>query len=167
MQAACQVTGASHSWFPCVRICDCLHSISFHDIKPAQSCVRICDCLHSISFHDIKPAQSCVRICDCTVYPFMISSLPNLVLGYVTVCTVYPFMISSLPNLVSSTPPPFFIFPILYKSSNTMNRIYQTQFNGTRQADSPVISEYTILKKSVVGREKGSILQGSLSVCCT
>ena len=40
---------------------------------------------------------------------------------------------------------------------------HQGGLNRTRQADSPVISEYTNLKKLlVVGREKGSILQDSV-----
>ena len=40
---------------------------------------------------------------------------------------------------------------------------HQGDLNRTRQADSPVISEYTDLKKLlVVSREKGSILQDCL-----
>jgi len=40
---------------------------------------------------------------------------------------------------------------------------HQGDLNRTRQADSPVISEYTDLKKLLlVGREKGSILQDSV-----
>ena len=40
---------------------------------------------------------------------------------------------------------------------------YQVGLNRTCQADSPVISEYTNLKKLLmVGREKGSILHDSL-----
>jgi len=40
---------------------------------------------------------------------------------------------------------------------------HQGGLNRTRQADCPVISEYTNLKKLlVVGREKGSILQDSV-----
>ena len=33
MQVLCQVLGARRSWFPCVRICDSVHSISFLHIS--------------------------------------------------------------------------------------------------------------------------------------
>jgi hypothetical protein len=39
---------------------------------------------------------------------------------------------------------------------------HQAGLNRTCQADCPVISEYTNLKKLLLGREKGSILQDSV-----
>ena len=51
---------------------------------------------------------------------------------------------------------------ILMTFSCQRSKQHQGGLNRTHQADSPVISEYTDLKKLVVGREKRSILQGSI-----
>jgi len=53
--------------------------------------------------------------------------------------------------------------PILMNFNCQRSKQHQGGLNRTHQAHSPVISEYTNLKKLlVVGREKGSILQDSV-----
>jgi len=55
------------------------------------------------------------------------------------------------------------VSPILMTFKCQRSKQHQGGLNRTRQADSPVISEYTNLKKHlVVGREKRSILQESV-----
>jgi len=55
------------------------------------------------------------------------------------------------------------VSPILTTFNNQRSKQHQGDLNRNGHADSPVISEYTNLKKFlVVGREKGSILQDSV-----